>query len=299
MTHLRSDPRVTPAAIARMLPTPPVWTSPPSSDGEMIAQFYRHPSAGVTHSGLPAHTVVIGMGGQSLVTDKTAHGHRQAWCLPGCISLTPAGQPLERTWVGRPEAMVVLLDQTLITAIAAELEYDGARGELCPQLGIRDPVVHDLARVLLATMVDPGPASTLMVDALSRAMGAHILRSYCGASLRDTRSLPSLSSARLKRVVEFMSANIDRPIRLAELAEVSGLSKTHFGRAFKEASGKSPHGYLIWLRLEQAKHLLETTRMPILEIADRCGFGQPQYFATVFQREIGITPTAWRREKGI
>jgi hypothetical protein len=74
--------------------------------------------------------------------------------------------------------MVALLDQTLITAIAAELEYDGTGGELCPQLGIRDPVIHDLARVLLATMVDPGPASTLMVDALSRAMGVHI----CGSA---------------------------------------------------------------------------------------------------------------------
>jgi AraC family transcriptional regulator len=298
MTHLRSDPDVTPAVIAEMLPTPPVWTSPPGSDGEMIAQFYRHPSASVTHSGLPAHGLVIGMGGQSLVTDKTEHGHRQAWCLPGCVSLTPAGHPLQRTWVGRPEAMVVLLDQTFIGSIAAELEHDGRGSELCPQLGVRDPVLHDLARVLLATMADPGPASTLMVDALSRAMGTHVVRRYGGATARQDRTLPSLTSARLRRVVEFMSSNIERPIRVAELAELCGLSKTHFGRAFKEASGKSPHGYLIWLRVEQAKHLLETTSMPILEIADKCGFGQPQYFATVFQREVGITPTAWRREKG-
>ena len=299
MTHLRSDPEVTPAAIARMLPTPPVWTSPPGTDVEMIAQFYRHPPAGVTHGGIPAHCLVIGMGGQSLVTDKTPHGHRQAWCVPGCISLTPAGQPLDRTWLGRPEAMVVLLDQSLIASIAAELEHRGASGDLCPQLGLRDPVMHDLARVLLATMADPAPASTLMVDALSRAMGVHILRSYGGASVRQDRALPSLSSARLRRVVDFMSANIDRPIRLSELAEISALSKTHLGRAFKEASGKTPHGYLIWLRIEQAKRLLETSRMPILEIADKCGFGQPQYFATVFHREVGMTPTAWRRQTAI
>jgi AraC family transcriptional regulator len=298
MTHLRSYPQVTPSAIAEMLPTSPVLTAPPGSNGEIIAQLYRHPSAGVTHSGLPAHGLVIGMGGQSLVTDKTAHGHRQAWCLPGCVSLTPAGQPLQRTWAGRPEAMVILMDRTLISSIAEELGCQRTGSELCPQLGVPDPVLHNLARVLLATMADPGCASTLMVDALARAGGAHLLQSYSGASVPRNQSPPSLSSARFRRIVEFMSANIGRSIRLAELAEVCGLSKTHFGRAFKAASGKTPHGYLIWLRVERAKHLLETTSMSMLEIADKCGFGQPQYFATVFQREVGITPTAWRLEKG-
>jgi len=299
MTHLRSDPSVTPTAIAQMLPTPPVWTSTAGNAGDMIAQFYRHPPAGVTHPGLPAHGLVIGMGGQSLVTDKSAHGHRQAWCLPGCISLTPAGHPLERTWQGRPEAMVVLLDRALIASIAYELEWRDAKGELCPQLGVQDSILHDLARVLLATMADPGPASSLMVDGLSRAIGAHILRRYSGSSVGDNRSSPSLTSTRLRRVADFMSANVDRQINLDELAEVCGLSRTHFGRAFKEATGKTPHSYLIWLRVEKAKQLLETSRAPIAEIADKCGFGQPQYFATVFQRKLGITPTAWRREKGL
>jgi len=45
MTHLRSDPQVSPAAIAEMLPTSPVLTAPPGSNGEIIAQLYRHPSA--------------------------------------------------------------------------------------------------------------------------------------------------------------------------------------------------------------------------------------------------------------
>jgi AraC-like DNA-binding protein len=282
-----------------MLPTTPVWTSTAGSGGDMIAQFYRHPSAGVAHSGLPAHCLVIGMGGQSLVTDKSAHGYRQAWCLPGCVSLTPAGQPLERTWQGRPEAMVILLDQALVASIADELEWRDAKDELFPQLGVRDPVLHDLARVLLATMSDPGPASTLMGDALSRAIGAHILRKYSGCGGREVRSPPSLTSARLRRVVDFMAANFDRQIGLGELAEVCGLSRTHFGRAFKEAAGKTPHNYLLCLRIEKAKDLLETSQAPIWDIAGKCGFGQPQYFATVFQREVGITPTAWRRAKGL
>jgi AraC-like DNA-binding protein len=298
MPYLRSDPSITPTTIAQKLPTEPVWTAPPVGDGSMIAQFYRHPSARVEHSGFPAHGLVIGMGGQSLVTDRTAHGRHQAWCLPGCCSLTPAGQPLQRSWQGKPEALVVLLDQGLLGAIADELECRGAARELHPTLGARDPILHDLGRVLLRLMSDPGPATALMMDALSRAIGVHLLRRYSGSDVPSGRSPPSLGSVRLRRVIAFMSANLERQVGLAELAAVCGLSRTHFGRAFRAASGRTPVGYLTWLRIEKAKRMLVSSRAPVSEVAESCGFGQAQYFATVFQREIGITPSAWRREHG-
>jgi AraC family transcriptional regulator len=295
MLYLRSDPRITPTTITRMLPTEPVWTAPPVGEGSMIAQFYRHPSARVEHSGLPAHGLVIGMGGQSLVTDTLPQGQRQAWCLPGCSSLTPAGQPLRRSWQGRPEALVVLLDEGLLETIADELECRGAVRELHPTLGRRDPILHDLGRVLLRLLAEPGPATALMMDALSRAIGVHLLRCY-GGGVPPAHAAPSLGSVRLQRVVEFMSENLARPDSLAELAAVCGLSRTHFGRAFRQASGRTPVGYLTWLRIEKAKEMLRTSRAPIAEIAESCGFGQAQYFATVFQREIGLTPSVWRRE---
>ena len=261
MLYLRSDPSITPSTITQMLPTEPVWTAPPVGEGSMIAQFYRHPSARVEHSGLPAHGLVIGMGGQSLVTDTVAQGQRQAWCLPGCFSLTPAGQPLQRSWQGKPEALVILLDQDLLGTVADELEWRGAARELHPTLGVRDPILHDLGRVLLRLMSDPGPAIALMMDALSRAIGVHLLRCYSGFAISPIHSSPSLGSVRLRRVVEFMSENLARQISLAELAAVCGLSRTHFGRAFKEASGRTPVGYLTWLRIEKAKQMLLTSRV--------------------------------------
>jgi AraC family transcriptional regulator len=298
MPYLRSDPSITPTTITRMLPTEPVWTAPPLGDGSMIAQFYRHPSARVEHSGLPAHCLVLGMGGQSFVTDTLPRGQRQAWCLPGCFSLTPAGQPLRRSWQGRPEALVVLLDQDLLVAIADELECRGPTRDLHPTLGARDPILHDLGRVMLRLLAEPGPETVLMMDALSRAIGVHLLRRYSGTEIASDIAPPSLSSVRMRRVVEYMAENLHRPIGLAELAAVCGLSRTHFGRAFRQASGRTPVGYLTWLRIERAKRLLVASRAPVSEIAESCGFGQAQYFATVFQRELGVTPTAWRREHG-
>jgi AraC family transcriptional regulator len=96
-----------------------------------------------------------------------------------------------------------------------------------------------------------------------------------------------------------MSANLSRPISLSELAGVCGLSSTHFSRAFREATGKPPHAYLIDLRLKRAVDLLEHTRLSITEIALSCGFDQPQYFATVFRSKFGFTPSLWRIERGL
>ena len=298
MTHLRSDPSVTPAALAQILPSRPVYTASPARHRDMIAQFYRHPPGGVEYPCLPAHGLVISMGGESLVTDKTAHGQRQAWNRPGCITLTPAGQSVQRSWQGRPESIVALLDPALTASIAEELDWHGAKCELTPQLGVHDPILHDLGRVLLAAMTDASPATALMFDALSRAIGVHLLRHYNEIATTPDRVQPSLSPVRFRRVVDFMKANIDRPISLGDLAQICGLSKTHLGRAFNRASGESPHRYLNALRIEKAKELLETSQMPMALIADACGFGQAQYFATVFRREIGITPSVWRRERG-
>jgi hypothetical protein len=106
MLYLRSDPSITPATITRMLPTEPVWTAPPLGEGNMIAQFYRHPSARVEHPGLPAHGLVIGMGGQSFVTDTLPRGQRQAcacrdasaWRRPGSRFGAPGKGGRKPSW---------------------------------------------------------------------------------------------------------------------------------------------------------------------------------------------------------
>ena len=95
-----------------------------------------------------------------------------------------------------------------------------------------------------------------------------------------------------------MRTHLDEQISLAELAAVCGISVSHFTRAFRQATRRSPHAFLTDLRLEKAKELLEHTRLSITSIALRCGFEQPQYFATQFRRKLGWTPSAWRMQRG-
>lgn len=105
------------------------------------------------------------------------------------------------------------------------------------------------------------------------------------------RALPKW---RLRRVEDHVNRNLHRSIRLADLAQVAGLSRMHFAKQFRAATGYRPHEYLLHQRIEQAKSLLLETKSPLVEIALAVGFCTQAHFSTVFKHITGETPARWR-----
>ncbi len=91
-----------------------------------------------------------------------------------------------------------------------------------------------------------------------------------------------------------MQANLADDLPLSRLAAAAGLSPSHFARAFRAAVGQPPHRYMVRLRIERARQLLEQTRLPVTEVASRCGFEQTTHFATMFRKVTGQSPRAYR-----
>lgn len=87
----------------------------------------------------------------------------------------------------------------------------------------------------------------------------------------------------------------DLPVDL--LARRCGLSRSHFGRAFKISTGHSPHRWLIRYRLLRAQEMLEWTDESIVAIALACGFADQSHFTRMFRAVVGASPAAWRRER--
>jgi AraC family transcriptional regulator len=81
------------------------------------------------------------------------------------------------------------------------------------------------------------------------------------------------------------------------LARQVDLSPAHFARAFKETTGRAPHRYLLTLRLEWARRLLDVANPVLSEIALRTGFSDQSHFTRLFKREFGITPGAVLRNR--
>ncbi|NML47195.1 helix-turn-helix transcriptional regulator [Ramlibacter sp. G-1-2-2] len=99
---------------------------------------------------------------------------------------------------------------------------------------------------------------------------------------------------RLLRAKDRMDAASHEAWPVARLAEVSGVSATHFARSFKQAYGLPPHRYLLTRRIERAVALLRETELSITEIAFETGWESLGTFGRTFRDITGENPAAVR-----
>ena len=97
------------------------------------------------------------------------------------------------------------------------------------------------------------------------------------------------------KAVRFLQENYRLEIKLDQLAQVAGTSKFHFTRLFREETGMTSRNYLRNLRFNEAKRLLESSRLSISEICYTVGYADPTTFGRIFKEQTGATPTEYRK----
>jgi AraC family transcriptional regulator len=104
-----------------------------------------------------------------------------------------------------------------------------------------------------------------------------------------------LDQIRLRRVLTYISTNIDADLTLADLAGIAGYSPFHFARKFTLAMAISPRRYVSHMRLERAMAELATGKLPLAQIALNAHFSSQASFTRAFHRAIGMTPKGYQR----
>ncbi|MFZ1078969.1 MAG: AraC family transcriptional regulator, partial [Methylovirgula sp.] len=127
--------------------------------------------------------------------------------------------------------------------------------------------------------------SSLYAEALGAVLCHELIR-LNGISIEAPRR-GGLALWQQKRVADFIEAQLDSRISVAEMAELVHLSPYHFSRAFKESFGVPPHRYHMSRRVEAAKNLLGGTATPVTEIALRLGFSEASSLSAGFHRLTG------------
>ncbi|MBD1547990.1 transcriptional regulator FtrA [Labrenzia aggregata] len=102
--------------------------------------------------------------------------------------------------------------------------------------------------------------------------------------------------SRLSPLFDEMRANLQAPWTIYDLARRAGMSERTFLRRFQAVTGTTPARWLLAERLRRARQLLEETTETVDRIADRCGFGSATNLRHHFGRELGITPTSYRKQ---
>src|SRR5207244_9424912 len=111
-------------------------------------------------------------------------------------------------------------------------------------------------------------------------------------SERVARRLPP---RQLRRVTDYVIDHLPEAVRLKELAAMTGLSQSQFGRAFKASTGLSPHQWQLNARIMKAQELLLAGALPLSEVALVRGFAEQSHFNRVFKSVTGTSPAVWRR----
>lgn len=100
---------------------------------------------------------------------------------------------------------------------------------------------------------------------------------------------------RLADVLAWARENLHEPLAVAELARRALMSRRSFARRFAASTGTTPHAWVLGLRLSRAEELLETTDLPVEEIARLVGFGSASVLRSQFVRRRGVPPRSYRR----
>ncbi|MCF2947378.1 AraC family transcriptional regulator [Paraglaciecola aquimarina] len=98
----------------------------------------------------------------------------------------------------------------------------------------------------------------------------------------------------IKEPIEYVRENYGKEISIEELAKLAFISVSALERRFKKYLSKTPKQFINEVRLENARRMLIETRLPIAEIAYRCGFSEHSYFSRQFKLQFGLLPSQLR-----
>ena len=213
--------------------------------------------------------------------------------LRGKLAFIPAGCDVEG-WAKIEKAasfIIVMLENDASGRHPVDLT------QLAPQIDFDDQTLRLLMLRFQAILDDP----SLDVPGYAETL-AELLTFELNRSVRRTAGEPEtqstsggLTTSQLRRVTEYMDRQLNEKITVSELAALVDLTRFHFIRTFKQATGMPPLQFVIRRRIERARELLAEGGTSVAEVADRSGFASPIQMTRAFRRVIGTTPSAIRR----
>jgi AraC family transcriptional regulator len=241
-------------------------------------------------------------GNENCIVRRIVGGERQeATPRTGSIWLSPAG-------VGKdiaisapiPQTLHLYLPVALFQRLTDDFNLPNALAHAIHHAaGINDDVVYGLGRSVLAELTAETSRNRMYAETASLTIAARLLQKHAdnGSAVLTETSIRPLDHVRLRRVLDYIAANISDEISLAALGETAGYSTFHFARKFTAAMGVPPHRYISRLRLDIAMAELAAGSVPLAQIALNSHFSTQASFTRAFRRATGMTPTQYRRRR--
>lgn len=213
-------------------------------------------------------------------------GSRTFGATAGSAMLVPSGVEHATEFPTRMRGAALWIDRDVFAEIA-----DAVGCIHGPVIGLVPDarLIAHLGAVLAAESRQGGRGALLAADAIAEAMIAIALRGppVANRGPRTPRD-PAIAAA-----VRYIEASYAEPLTVEGMARAAGMSRYHFSRRFRDATGHSPYRYLMAVRLERAAELLRRGRSSVIEVALSVGLSDPSRFARMFRARFGTSPGRW------
>ncbi len=214
----------------------------------------------------------------------------------GSIEIVPAESDLFARWIADKENLLIALDQQRLAQLAG-VEFQNEDFEFRPsKAGYVDEKALLLANLIHDESQRQEATNDICLDALITIFATYLLRTYSSHQDRPARLLTGgLPPRRWRIVTDYVRANLTGDLSITRLANLAGLSPSHFLRAFRHSFGLAPHQYVVAQRLSLAKELAGATDMPLSEVAKAAGFSSNSHMTATMTRLWSVTPVELRR----
>jgi AraC family transcriptional regulator len=211
------------------------------------------------------------------------------------IFLLPRGTVDEVNWTGPTQRVIVNIRTSLLThALEKTAHQNGV--ELTEHWDLMDRHISALLLEMMADLDDNSPAGSIYGESLANALAVYLIKRYAVRPVAPVSYKGGLPGNRLKRVLDYIDANLDENITLAQLATMADMSPHYFSELFRLSTGRAPHNYVLMQRIERAKQKLRDPKHSIIDAGLDAGFQNPSHFARMFRKLTGTTPSTYRAE---